>query len=187
MSETLLPSNATEAEVALDLATARIGEIPIVARTLWNPETCPTYLLPWLAWALGVDEWDSSWSEDAKRATIAASVDIHRHKGTVAAVKRAVAAAGLGDATLQERYGRRYYDGTFLHDGSIDYLEPDHWAEYRLVLSRPISIAQADQVRRVVGAVAPVRSHLKALDFTEALNLENAQIAHDGTYTYGVA
>ena len=52
----LLPHNASPQERAIEAATARLADVPVPLRDLWNPETCPAELLPWLAWAFGVDE-----------------------------------------------------------------------------------------------------------------------------------
>jgi phage tail P2-like protein len=90
----LLPPNATPQEVALVETTERIDAIPVRSRQMWNPQTCPANLLPWLAWACSVDEWNAEWSEQQKRDTIAASFAIHSTKGTLAAVKSSLAALG---------------------------------------------------------------------------------------------
>lgn len=95
MSETLLPANATEAERAMESSIARVSSVPVPARYMWSPQTCPTPLLPWLAWAFSVDEWDTSWTEQQKRAAIAAAYVVQRQKGTIGAVKRALGALGL--------------------------------------------------------------------------------------------
>lgn len=111
MADHLLPPNATQAEVSLSLATARILDVPILVRESWNPDECPPELLPWLAWAHSVDEWDNSWTIDQKRAAINASVYIHRHKGTVGAVKRAVGLV-FDDAQVEQWFeydGRPFY------------------------------------------------------------------------------
>lgn len=187
MSDTLLPRNASPQEIALDLATSRVGQIPVLLRDVWNPDTCPAPLLGWLAWALSVDSWDPAWAEEDRRAVIRASLAVHRLKGTLAAVKMALEAAGFGAAEVIERFGWDFHDGTHGHDGAITYAEPDHWAEYRVRLTRPITTEQAVEVRAILRNVAPARCHLKALDFTEALNLYNARIAHDGQFTHGVA
>ena len=86
----LLPNNATPQEVALDLATARIGNVDVPIRTLWDPENCPADILPWLAWAFSVDKWDATWTEAQKRAIVAAAIFVHRRKGTPAAVKEVI-------------------------------------------------------------------------------------------------
>src|SRR5688500_13103717 len=97
----LLPINATPAERAMEGATSRLTDVPVPPRSMWDADTCPAALLPWLAWAFSVDEWDSSWSEAQKRASIRGSVEIHQHKGTIGAVRDAVAALGV-PAQVQE-------------------------------------------------------------------------------------
>lgn len=77
-------------------ATERVGAVPVPLRDLWNPQTCPANLLPWLAWALSVDAWNANWSEQQKRDTIAASVAVHRIKGTVGALQKALGALKYG-------------------------------------------------------------------------------------------
>jgi len=95
-SVTLLPPNATELEKALARCAARVSSLGVTAKmlALWNPATCPAATLPWLAQALHVDEWSETWTEAQKRAVIAASVATHKRKGTIGALKRALAALG---------------------------------------------------------------------------------------------
>ncbi len=183
----LLPPNATPQETAIEAATARIADVPVPNASLWTPATCPAALLPWLAWALSVDEWDGTWPEERQRAVIAASVGVHRRKGTRGAVVAALAAAGYGDATVVERFGRDLYDGARQHNGTIDHAPADHWAEYRVTLTRPISNAQADRVRSILASVAPLRSRLKLLSYQAVANLYDAGIRHDGTFNHGAA
>ena len=183
---TLLPPNASDTERVIEAASARSSGVPVPIRHLWNAATCPVSALPFLAWAFSVDDWDSDWPEEEKRAVIAASVAIHRIKGTPAGVKLALSAAGYGDAELTERFGF-YHNGTVMRDGSIDREPPDHWAEYRVRLSRPITILQAAQVRSILASVAPARAHLKGLFYLEALHLYDAKLARNGTFTRGVA
>jgi phage tail P2-like protein len=92
----LLPNNATPLEIALAESIARISDVPVPARDVWNPDTCPANLLPWLAWAFSVDEWDADWTDAQKRAAIKAAVPVQRYKGTIGAVKEALAALGFG-------------------------------------------------------------------------------------------
>lgn len=183
----ILPFNSSALEVSIEGAVAAARPDLSTIPRLLSPETCPPELLPWLAWAFSVDLWDAGWSEGAKRDVIDESVAVHRTKGTVGAVKRALAAAGYGDARIVERFGWEFYDGSASYDGSITYEEPDHWAEYRVYLTRPITIGQAAQVRAILAGVVPARCHLKGLFFTEALNLYDNRIAYDGAYTHGVA
>lgn len=90
----LLPPNATQAMRDIEAVCARISAVPVPLRDLWNPDSCPVELLPWLAWALSVDRWENSWSEDQKRAVVRNSLFVHRYKGTLAAVERALASLG---------------------------------------------------------------------------------------------
>jgi phage tail P2-like protein len=186
MADHLLPPNATTTEIALAQTFARTEDLPTPARLMWNPDTCPLAFLPWLAWSLSVDEWDADWPEETKRAVIRESIGIHRQKGTLWAVRRALAAAGYGDAIVTEFYGVDFYNGAYLFDGTISYVDADHWAEYRIRMLRPLSIAQAAQVRRILDKVAPARCVLKLFDFSTATNLYNAAITYNGAFTHGV-
>ena len=91
----LLPTNATDTELALEGATARIGELSVPIKDLWNPEHCPAPLLPWLAWALSVDVWHSEWREAEQRQVIAESIQVHKAKGTRSAIERALSALAI--------------------------------------------------------------------------------------------
>ncbi len=88
----LLPPNATPFERALEAALAQDVDIPI--RKLWSSADCPVDMLPWLAWALGVEEWDSDWPEPVKRAAVSNAIAVHREKGTLAGLKRVLDTAG---------------------------------------------------------------------------------------------
>lgn len=184
----LLPPNAAPAERAYDRnAAERISGLNAPVRDMWDPERCPEQSLPWLAWAFSVDNWNDLWTEGQKRATIAASVDVHRRKGTVASIKRALVAAGYGDAQLIEHWGLVSYDGSVDHDGTETHEPSGHWAEYRVRLERPIRNDQAIQVREILANVAPVRCHLDRLDFSEVAHLYDGEILYDGSFNYGAA
>lgn len=142
----LLPPNATAPERAISTAVAeRMNAITTPVGTLWDADTCPIPLLPWLAWALSVDGWDSAWSETTKRAVLRSSVSTHRIKGTRGAVLAALEPLGFrvdllewfetGDAphTFKLRaYGRDVYGVGFavnqalfdLLDGLVDQTKP---------------------------------------------------------------
>lgn len=95
---------------------ARIAAIdPTVIARIWNPWTCPTALLPYLAQGVSVDVWSDAWPEATKRAVIAASPEVHRQKGTIGAVQRALAAFAL-DATIVEWWQDGARRGTFRID-----------------------------------------------------------------------
>ncbi|PCM47840.1 phage tail protein I [Pseudomonas fluorescens] len=88
----LLPLNSTPLERGIEATFTETTLIPL--RTLYNPDTCPVHLLPHLAWAWSVDRWDPAWPEPVKRAAIKASFYIHKHKGTIGALRRVVEPLG---------------------------------------------------------------------------------------------
>lgn len=83
----LLPPIATPLESALHDATARLSDVPVILRDVWSPQTCPVHLLPWLAWGLSIDFWNTRWSEAQKRAAIAQAIIEQRRKGTRATLR----------------------------------------------------------------------------------------------------
>lgn len=97
----LLPPNANDAEKAIEATTARMADVPVPLRDLWNPWTCPESLLPWLAWSLSIDAWKSYWPIEVKRARVATAIDIQRHKGTAKSIHDVAAAFG-GAVEIQE-------------------------------------------------------------------------------------
>lgn len=146
----LLPENATPIERALAEAVARISDVPIRSREVWSPQSCPSSLLPWLAWAFGVDDWDTNWTDAQKRGAISASVAVHRRKGTIGAVKTAL--AGLGFDVLVQEWFNQIPAG------------PEY--TFRLLLNvDQIGITQASITRilSVVQSTKNLRSHLDTI------------------------
>lgn len=180
----LLPPNSTTLEKALAQTMApELDPSADLIRTLWNPETCPLQLLPWLAWALSVDLWDESWSEEVKRAAVAGSIAWHRKKGTPWAVKQVLASIGFPDSQIIEhrilhqawlQAGGELLDGVGFLDGSGDLSPPpgdfrfatNHWAEFAVKLNVGeqawIDTRQAE-IRAICRAYGPARSHLVAI------------------------
>lgn len=156
MSNRLLPRNASALEVAAETAMARLGDVPTPTRDLWDPDTCPSELLPWLAWAMSIDAWRSYWPEHIKRARIAAALEIQRHKGTAESVRTVVEAFG-GDLQLREWW-------------QMDPQSVPHTFEMVLTLAgEGGASATAEFVNDVINEVSrtkPVRSHFT---FTQGL------------------
>lgn len=135
MPNHLLPPNATKQERAVSETLSRTDAISVPIRELWRPQECPARLLPWLAWALSVDEWDANWSEQQKRNAIDASVYLHRHKGTPAAVQRAVDLI-FSEAEVQEwfNYGGQPFHFRVVSEGAFA-SEQDYQRLVRLIES----------------------------------------------------
>lgn len=90
----LLPANSTAAERALEQVQARPSLLAVPLRELWNPNTCPAHLLPWLAWTLSLDSWQPYWPEAIKRERIRSAIEIQRRKGTAKSVRDVVRSFG---------------------------------------------------------------------------------------------
>ncbi|BBP86007.1 hypothetical protein PHLH8_56490 [Pseudomonas sp. Pc102] len=184
----LLPSNATPLERAVAAAGQHLNELPVEIRHIRNPARCPAPLLPHLAWELSVDEWNPNWSEGVKRRVVAESLAVHRRKGTRGAVRRALAAIfGDGGFSLVEGADAGLYDGSRVYNGVYFHGRAENWAKYSVFVNRPITQAQAAEVRRVLAWVAPARCQLLALNFEQALNAYDGSIRYDNTFTHGVA
>lgn len=183
---TLLPPNATALETALDATVAqRIAAVPTVIPSLWNADTCPALLLPYLAWALSVDEWDNTWSIDRKRAVIREARSIHAKKGTPAAIRHTLTTMGQADAEIIERADYFLHDGSVTRNGMRRRRGPAGWATYRIVLSRPITIDQAQQIKRLLHGSQRNCVHLVGITYNQAAIRHNGQVTRNGTYARG--
>lgn len=145
MPNFLLPQNQTELEAAIATA-AEFDVSPDVIAKLWDAENCPVELLPWLAWALSVDDWDESWDETTQRNVIAASIEIHRKKGTVGAVLKALTSLGH-EGKLIEWWQTEPQGTPHTFSAEVD------------ISNRGIDGAAIAAIRRQIDAAKPVRSH----------------------------
>lgn len=187
MSDDLLPPSATSQERAVSLALARIAAVPVPLRLLWDPAECPADLLAWLGWTFSVDEWDAAWGERARRASIQEAVWVHRHKGTIGSIKRALAAAGYAGAEIIEGGSSwRVGDGVQVGDAGLFVGSGDAWAIYSVRMPQPLVAAQVAQIRALLAYVAPARCHLSALLRTEALWVvgDGSIVGTDGLEVY---
>lgn len=169
MNKTLLPPNASREEKAQEEATARIDEVSVVGiNALWNPNTCPSELLPWLAWTMSIEEWNGNWSEEQKRNSIRSSYRVHVKKGTVGSIRRILKAAGYGDVDILEQLSSAFYNNKIKYDDTYFYGNKEtHWAMYRVYMKRPITSLEAREIRRMLGKTAPARCHLAGLHYKE--------------------
>ncbi len=185
--KTLLPPNRTVLETALEQAIS--AEIdPSAIATLWDPHTCPIDVLPWLAWAFSVDDWDDTWRETVKRAVVAESIETHKLKGTVSAIRRVFTALGFGAIEIDEGRSGHTRDGRIRRDGWA-YRAPYGvaWAWYRIRMSQLLPVRMAATARVMLAANAPARCHLYEIDYTAARLVRNGYARRDGTYTRGIA
>lgn len=151
----LLPHNATLQELALDDTVERIGQIGPNVREVWSPDNCPSALLPWLAWAFSVDQWDPDWADAQKRATIRAAISVQRTKGTVGAVKVGLSALNLRARVLEwhrQQVPGAEYTYKLLVDANFD---------------APVnSIEQIENAIEIVDRTKSLRSHLDEIEIS---------------------
>ncbi|WP_440055482.1 phage tail protein I [Pseudoalteromonas sp. T1lg65] len=84
----------TQLQQAISEQLLPVAQGADVIGTLWQPDTCPAGLLPWLAWSQGVEHWDENWNEATKRKIIAQSYEQHKFLGTRFAVINGLAPFG---------------------------------------------------------------------------------------------
>ncbi|SEN18806.1 phage tail protein, P2 protein I family [Pseudomonas sp. ok272] len=149
----LLPLNSTELERAIEAAIDEDTEIPL--RTLYNPDTCPVALLPWLAWTWSVDRWDSQWPEAVKRSAIRSAFYIHLRKGTIGALRRVVEPLGYLIEVLE------WWQTTPMG-------VPGTFALKVGVLDEGITEAMYQELERLIDDAKPVSRHMTGL----AISLE---------------
>ena len=169
----LLPASATAIERAIEHATSGTSNLTVPVRDVWNPDTCPVAVLPWLAWAFAVEEWRDSWPEAVKRAMIKAAIQTRKLRGTRQAVEEIVKSFGA-HVLLQEWWetSPRGVPHTFSITISYGAAKPTITAGF-----------QNDIVAQVTRA-KPLRSHFTVtagLKASEQLNVVGYVRA--GTYT----
>ncbi len=156
--ESLLPNNSTDLEFAIEKAVAPAFTDPVNIESIWNPDTCPESLLPWLAWSLSVDQWVDSWDVETKRKVIKSSLWVHRIKGTRQAVEDAVRAIG-GDVKIWEWW----QDGipTINTQNGTVKLKPFEFFIEASVTAKNTNVTSAEtlnQLKAAIDATKPVRS-----------------------------
>ena len=110
----LLPANSRPLEHALASIGAKLESVPVPFDEIWNVDKAPDELLPYLAYAWSIDEWNDNWTAETKRQVIRDSLWVHERKGTLGAVKRALSAMNY-DASIVEWFEKspRGTPGTF--------------------------------------------------------------------------
>lgn len=155
MTDTILPPNssALERDIEESGGKKRIEAIDVPVGKLWNPQTIPAEILPYLAWALSVDTWDNEWPDNIKRQVIAASVEVHRKKGTVGAVKKAITAIGI-DVDFEEWF----QNGGIPHTFTIT-----AWSNNNRDAEDKTKLLPAafNDINKGVNATKPVRAHFE--------------------------
>ncbi|WP_251848699.1 phage tail protein I [Atlantibacter hermannii] len=161
----LLPPGSSALERRLAEACGDISTVPVPLRELWNPDTCPEHLLPWLAWSFSVDRWDEAWPEAVKRQVVRDAYFIHRQKGTIAAVRRVVEPFGFLIRVI-EWWQSGETPGTFRLDIGVQ--------------DQGITEETYQELERLIAGAKPVSRHLVGL----SINLQTSGSVITGAASY---
>lgn len=148
MSNRVLPPNASRLE--RDVVRAITPPLPVSIRDVWDPWASPSAFLPYLAQSFSVDRWDSNWSEQEKRAAIDAAFFVHKHKGTISAIRRVVEPLGYLIDVLE--WWKKSPKG-----------DPHTFELIVGVLDKGITDEMYAQMTSLIDDAKPLRSHLIGL------------------------
>ena len=148
-NQSLLPPNSSTLLRDLEEIFGDSFDLPTLNRYVVNPDLAPAHILPWLAWALSVDDWSDSWSEQIRRNVIKASVEVHRKKGTIGALKKALQVFNYENVKVEEwfEYGA----------------DPYFFRVFFEVREPGFDVNILPQVQKVIESTKNARSHLESL------------------------
>lgn len=149
INQSLLPPNASQLLRDLESIFGDSFDLPTLNRYVVNPDLAPAHILPWLAWALSVDDWSDSWSEQVRRNVIKASIEVHRKKGTIGALKKALQAFNYTNVKVEEWFD--YGADPYFFRVFFDVTEPG------------FDVNILPQVQKVIQSTKNARSHLESL------------------------
>jgi len=169
----LMPPSASPSEVAIETVMAeRTKDIDAPISQLWDVDTCPVELLPFMAWAFSVEVWDHEWAEEVQRDVIRNSVAVHRAKGTRQSVELALGTLGFRIDIVEG-----WEDGGAPHTFRLEAYGDDVFdAGFQ------INAKLLDTVTRLIENVKPVRSHF-TLRIGEAFE-DQAYLRHASSAAY---
>jgi phage tail P2-like protein len=148
-NQTLLPPNATALLRDLESVFGDSFDLPTLNRYVTNPDLAPAHILPWLAWSFSVDDWNDNWPENIRRNVIKASVEVHRKKGTIGALKKALQAFNYTNVKVEEWF--EYGADPYFFRVFFDVNEPG------------FDVNILPQVQKVIESTKNARSHLESL------------------------
>lgn len=192
MAESLLPPSLAGDPrfAALESLTGRLSSLDLLPLLVYLIDTVDASALSWLAEQfslLGADGWSLAESEEARRNLIKSAIELHRYKGTPWAIREVIRRLGFGEVEIIEGLAGRVRDGSIRRDGLYVHGDASAWAQYRVVLQRPITNDQAHELRKTLDAFAPVRCHLASLEYQAVAHRHNGVIRRDGQYNRGSA
>lgn len=148
-NQSLLPPNASQLLKDLETVFGDSIDLPTLNRYVANPDLAPAHILPWLAWAVSVDDWSDNWPEEVRRNVIKASIEVHKKKGTIGALKKALQAFNYTNVKVEEWF--EYGAAPYFFRVFFDVVEPG------------FDVNILPEVLKVIQNTKNARSHLESL------------------------
>lgn len=135
------------------LVKKRFTELELDKLLVYIIDTVNADAIPYLAKqfdVLGYKGFRLATNETEQREIIKKSIELHRYKGTLWAVREALIAIGFGEAVIEE-----HVEG--------------HWANFRITIdlgTQGLGVAQIEDLRKMVEEYKNARSHLVDISYT---------------------
>jgi phage tail P2-like protein len=135
------------------LIKKRFSEIELDRLLVYLIDTVDSDAIPFLADqfdVLGYKGFRLAKTETDQREIIKRSIELHRFKGTLWAVREALTSIGYGDAIIEEHV-------------------EDHWAKFRVTIdlgTQALNVLQIDDLVKMISEYKNARSHLADLSYT---------------------
>ncbi len=151
-NQSLIPSFKSQELKSLDnVAETLLGDIKVQLekiKTLANPMSIDVEYLPQLAYAFKADFWSPILDEQNKRELIQNSIILHKHKGTIFALKKVFEALNISAEVLEwNSYGG----------------EPYHFKIDLSLEDKEVTPAVQDELLKFIEIYKNARSHLEEL------------------------
>lgn len=165
------------------LVKKRFTELELDKLLVYIIDTVNSDAIPYLADqfdVLGFKGFRLAHTEADQREIIKKSIELHRFKGTIWAVREALVSIGYGDVTIEEHVN-------------------DNWATFRVhvdIGTHPVNVLEIADVVKMIDEYKNVRSHLEDLSYslnfdddsitiTSELNVAQASIDEDSVSAGG--
>lgn len=132
----LTSNNQTPIMLTLEQVMRMFEQLPIEdLNNFWNPLKCREDLLPYLASQLGVTNWDNTWGITQKRQVCLNAILVSKHKGTVGALKRALASLGFSTEVIEwfNNNGTPMTAEVILHETDVIYNQQQYTVIYEVI------------------------------------------------------
>jgi phage tail P2-like protein len=180
---TLLPPNASQLFTTVEAVTALDERLPTEQAIAGAKIDAVTPLAPWLFWEYAVGDvlplLPIITSPEERKSVIQQALQIHRLKGTPAAIRLALASMGHEDVVIEEGLPAVRHNGAERRGDRLRYDGAARWAQFRVALSlgddAGINAASAERVLATIDTVKAARSKLYAL----ALRVTPTASRHD--------